>query len=177
MWWGGGLRCRALAIGIELAVGSGPVQWFEGARAGRRQGGRPCPPIGAWESLGHWWWHARGQRKARGLASCVLGHGRRCCQGEPGSLLHRSKQFGAGTSGTSKGLSVRAVSTDWGQVSLGESWRGPRQLHRSKQSSEGVESPSEPAPERLRRPVLMFYPCRACLRSQREGRGVDYGQR
>ena len=98
----------------------------------------------------------RGRRGAWQAASWVMGV---LLPGEPGSLLHRSKQFGAGTSGTSKGLSVRAVSTDWGQVSLGESWRGPRQLHRSKQSSGGVESPSEPAPERLRRPVLMFYPC------------------
>ena len=104
----------------------------------------PWTEEGAGEGSASWSLTVMGVAVARGSReACYIG----------------ASNLGAGASGTSKGLSVRAVSTDWGQVSLGESWRGPRQLHRSKQSSGGVESPSEPAPERLRRPVLMFYPC------------------
>ena len=47
--------------------------------------------------------------------------------------------WGQGGQGSVKGLVPRI----WSQGPQRESWRGPRQLHRSKQLSGGVESPSE----------------------------------
>ena len=86
-------------------------------------------------------------------------HGRSCCQGEPGSLLHRSKHFGTG-----------AVRVD--HVALCEVWFHGFGVKTSRESwgaglGSYIAASSPPAPSSarlrpsgaLRGPVLMFYPC------------------
>ena len=148
----GGVRSRALAIGIELVAVSASVGCFGGARAGRRQGGHPRPPVGAWESLGRWWCRTRGQKKA-GVSKLPPSHGRSCCQGEPGILIHRSKQF---VCRGLQGVKGRAGSGDSGRWITGRKSRsGSPQPHGSKRSVGAFGAAFETRP----RPDLMLYPC------------------
>ena len=83
-------------------------------------------------------------------------HGRSCCQGEPGSLLHRSKHFGTGAVRVDHVALCKVWFHGFGvKASRREPGSGPQQLHGSKRSVGAFGAAFETRPG----PVLMFYPC------------------